>query len=56
VCRAYNSDAVLCNAYFVFSTTTKAGVTAVQTGRESAAVVKVGGRWLIANYHFSPMF
>jgi ketosteroid isomerase-like protein len=56
VCRAYNSDVVLCNAYFVFSTTTKTGVTEVQTGRESSAVVKVGGRWLIANYHFSRMF
>jgi len=56
VCRAYNSDVVLCNAYFVFSTTTKAGVTEVQTGRESTTVVKIGGRWLIANHHFSPMF
>lgn len=56
VCRAYNSDVVLCNAYFVFSTTTKTGVTEVQTGRESSAVVKIGGRWLIANQHFSPMF
>jgi len=56
VCRAYNSDVVLCNAYFVFSTTTKTGVTVVQSGRESSAVVKVGGRWLIANHHFSPMF
>jgi len=56
VCRAYNNDVVLCNAYFVFSTTTKAGVTAVQSGRESSTVVRVGGRWLIANQHFSPMF
>ena len=56
VCRAYNSDVVLCNAYFVFSTTTKTGVTEVQTGRESSAIVKVGGRWLIANHHFSRMF
>jgi ketosteroid isomerase-like protein len=56
VCRAYNNDVVLCNAYFVFSTTTKTGVTVVQSGRESSAVVKVGGRWLIANSHFSPMF
>jgi ketosteroid isomerase-like protein len=56
VCRAYNTDVVLCNAYLVFSTTTKAGVTTVQSGRESSSVVKVGGRWLIANSHFSPMF
>jgi len=56
VCRAYNNDTVLCNAYFVFTTTTKAGVTEVQSGRESSTVVRVGGRWLIANHHFSPMF
>ncbi|HLB55456.1 MAG TPA: hypothetical protein VJK71_10170, partial [Gemmatimonadales bacterium] len=56
VCRAYNNDTVLCNAYFVFSTTTKAGVTEVQSGRESSTMVRAGGRWLIANHHFSPMF
>jgi hypothetical protein len=56
VCRAYNSVVVLCNAYFVFSTTTKAGVTEVQTGRESSTLVKSGGKWLIANSHYSAMF
>ena len=56
VCRAYNNDVVLCNAYFVFSTTTKAGVTTVQTGRESSTLVKSGGKWLIANQHYSAMF
>ena len=55
-CRAYNNDVVLCNAYFVFTTTTKAGVTTVQTGRESTALVKSGGKWLIANQHYSAMF
>jgi len=56
VCRAYNNDVVLCNAYFVFTTTTKAGVTTVQTGRESSTLVKSGGKWLIANQHYSAMF
>ena len=56
VCRAYNNDVVLCNAYFVFSTTTKAGVTTVQSGRESSTMVKSGGKWLIANQHYSAMF
>lgn len=56
VCRAYNNDVVLCNAYFVFSTTTKAGVTTVQTGRASSTLVKSGGKWLIANQHYSAMF
>jgi ketosteroid isomerase-like protein len=55
-CRAYNNDTVLCNAYFVFSTTTKTGVSEVQTGRESSTMVRVGGRWLIANHHFSANF
>ena len=56
VCRAYKNDVVLCNAYFVFSTSTKAGVTTVQTGRESSTLVKSGGKWLIANQHYSAMF
>ena len=56
MCRAYNNDVVLCNAYFVFTTTTKAGVTTVQTGRESSTLVKAGGKWLIANQHYSAMF
>lgn len=55
-CRAYNNDTVLCNAYFVFSTTTQTGVTEVQSGRESTTLVRLGGRWLLANHHFSAMF
>ena len=56
MCRAYNNDVVLCNAYFVFSTTTRDGVTQIQSGRESTTIVRIGGRWLVANYHFSPLF
>ena len=55
-CRAYGSETVLCNNYFIFTTVTKAGVTEVQSGRESIALVKQGGRWMIANMHFSGMF
>ena len=55
-CRAYGSETVLCNQYFVFTTVTKTGVTEVQSGRESVALVKQGGRWMIANMHFSGMF
>jgi ketosteroid isomerase-like protein len=55
-CRAYGSETVLCNNYFVFTTVTKTGVTEVQTGRESVAMVKQGGRWMVANMHFSGMF
>lgn len=55
-CRAYGSETVLCNKYFIFTTVTKTGVTEVQSGRESEALVKQGGHWLIANLHFSGMF
>lgn len=55
-CRAYGSETVLCNNYFIFTTVTKTGVTEVQSGRESSALVKQGGRWMIANMHFSGMF
>ncbi len=55
-CRAYGSETVLCNAYFVFTTVTKAGVTEVQSGRESTTLVKQGGRWMVANMHYSGMF
>ena len=55
-CRSYNDDTVLCNGYFVFSTVSKSGVATVQSGRESTTMVKIKGKWLIANYHFSAMF
>jgi ketosteroid isomerase-like protein len=55
-CRSYNDDTVLCNGYFVFSTVSKSGGVTVQSGRESTTMVKIKGKWLIANYHFSAMF
>ncbi|MEO8577724.1 MAG: nuclear transport factor 2 family protein, partial [Gemmatimonadales bacterium] len=55
-CRAYGSETVLCNGYFVFTTVTKSGVTEVQSGRESLTLVKQGGRWMVANMHYSGMF
>ena len=55
-CRAYGSETVLCNGYFVFTTVTKTGVTEVQSGRESLTLVKQGGRWMFANMHYSGMF
>jgi ketosteroid isomerase-like protein len=55
-CRSYNGDTVLCNAYFVFTTVTKNGVSQTQSGRESTTVVKINGKWLIANHHFSALF
>jgi len=55
-CRAYGSETVLCNGYFVFTTVSKAGVTEVQSGRASSTLVKQGGRWMVANMHYSGMF
>jgi ketosteroid isomerase-like protein len=54
--RSYGDNTVICNAYFVYSTTTKAGVTEVQNGRETTVLVKMNGQWMIANFHFSPIF
>lgn len=55
-CRAYGSETVLCNAYFVFTTVAKNGTMEVQSGRESSALVKQGGNWVYANMHYSGMF
>jgi uncharacterized protein (TIGR02246 family) len=54
--RSYNDDTVLVNAYFVFTTVAKDGKVETQTGRASTACVKVGGKWRIANQHYSPNF
>lgn len=55
-CRIYNGDTVLCNAYFVFTTVSKDGVAETQSGRESTTMVKINGKWLLANAHFSALF
>jgi ketosteroid isomerase-like protein len=55
-CRIYNGDTVLCNGYFVFTTVSKDGVAETQSGRESTTIVKINGKWLLANHHFSPLF
>ena len=54
--RSYGDQTVICNSYFVYSTTSKTGVTEIQTGRETTVLIKKDGKWLIANYHFSGMF
>jgi len=54
--RSYGDNTVVCNSYFVYSTTSKAGVTEVQTGRETTVLIKKDGKWQIANFHFSAMF
>lgn len=54
--RAFGEDTVLLNAYFVFTTVAQDGSTTVQSGRESTTLVREGGKWRVANYHFSPLF
>jgi len=54
--RNYGDNTVVCNAYFIFSTVTKGGVSEIQSGRETTLLVKINGKWLIANSHYSPMF
>ena len=54
--RSYGDNTVICNSYFVYTTTSKSGVTEVQNGRETTVLVKMNGKWLIANFHFSGIF
>lgn len=56
VYRSFGKNIVLCNAYFVFTTKAENGTTETQTGRESTTLVNVDGQWLVANFHFSPIF
>lgn len=54
--RVYNDDTVLVNAYFVFTTVSRAGETERQTGRASHTMVRVDGGWRVVNQHYSPLF
>lgn len=54
--RIYNADTAVVNGYFVFTVVGKDGSTTTQSGRNSTTLVKQNGKWLIVNYHFSPMF
>jgi uncharacterized protein (TIGR02246 family) len=53
--RIYNGSAVV-NGYFLFTVVGKGGTTTNQSGRNSTTLVKQNGKWLIVNFHFSPMF
>jgi hypothetical protein len=54
--RGYIDDSVLCSGYFVFSLTSADGETQTQSGRESYSLVRIHGRWLVANLHLSEPF
>jgi len=54
--RIYNANTAVVNGYFVFNVVGKDGSTTTQSGRNSTTLVKQNGKWLIVNYHFSPLF
>jgi ketosteroid isomerase-like protein len=54
--RVYNGNTGIVNGYFVFTVVGKDGTVTTQSGRNSTTLVKQNGKWLIVNYHFSPMF
>jgi hypothetical protein len=54
--RIYNENTAVVNGYFVFTVVGKDGTVTTQSGRNSTTLVKQSGKWLIVNYHFSPMF
>ena len=54
--RVYNANTAVVNGYFVFNVVGKEGSTTTQSGRNSTTLVKQNGKWLIVNYHFSPLF
>jgi len=54
--RIYNGNTAIVNGYFVFMVVGKDGSATTQSGRNSTTLVKQNGKWLIVNYHFSPMF
>lgn len=54
--RIYNGNTAVVNGYFVFTVVESDGNVTNQSGRNSTTLVKQNGKWLIVNYHFSPMF
>jgi uncharacterized protein (TIGR02246 family) len=54
--RIYNGNTAVVNGYFVFTVVGNDGSATNQSGRNSTTLVKQNGKWLIVNYHFSPMF
>jgi uncharacterized protein (TIGR02246 family) len=54
--RIYNGNTAVVNGYFLFTVVGKGGTTTNQSGRNSTTLVKQDGKWLIVNFHFSPMF
>ena len=54
--HSYNNDAVVVSGYYAFTSVSKSGEVATQTGRSSTVVAKVAGVWLVVSQHYSSMF
>lgn len=54
--RIYNGNTAVVNGYFVFTVVGSDGNVTNQSGRNSTTLIKQDGKWLIVNYHFSPLF
>jgi uncharacterized protein (TIGR02246 family) len=54
--RIYNGNTAVVNGYFVFTVVGKDVNVITQSGRNSTTLVKQNGKWLVVNWHFSPMF
>jgi uncharacterized protein (TIGR02246 family) len=54
--RIYNGNTAVVNGYFVFTVVGSDGNVTNQSGRNSTTLVKQNSKWLIVNYHFSPLF
>jgi len=54
--RVYNGNSAVVNGYFVFTIVGNDGNVTTQSGRNSTTLIKQNGKWLVVNYHFSPMF
>jgi uncharacterized protein (TIGR02246 family) len=54
--RVYNGNTVIVNGYFDFTVVTKDEQATTLNGRTSFTWVRVEGKWLIANQHYSRIF
>ncbi len=54
--RVYNGDAAIINGYDTFTAVAKDGTSETLSGRVTINLVKMDGKWMIVNYHFSIFF
>ncbi len=54
--RVYNGNAAVVNGYYTFTTIAKDGNSSTISGRATISLVKMDGKWMVVNYHFSKFF